>query len=64
MRDLAQRSGVSSSSVSDTELGRRPRADTVERLAVALRVDPCWLAYGDTSKAPEWLSDGEKAAEH
>lgn len=31
---------------------RVPRTDTVDRLATTLRVERCWLAYGD-GKAPE-----------
>lgn len=52
VRDVARATGVSPSTISDTELNRRiPRADTLEKLAVALRVEPSWLAFGD-GKAP------------
>lgn len=53
VRELAQRAGIAASSVTDMELGSRtPRTDTVERLAAALKVERCWLAYGD-GRAPE-----------
>jgi len=48
VRDVARATGVSPSTISDTELERRvPRADTLEKLAVALKVEPSWLAFGD-----------------
>ena len=57
VRALAEASGVSTTTIIDTEHGRRvPGADTLERLAVALHVQPCWLAYGDEDKAPDWLT--------
>lgn len=59
VRELAQRAGIAPSSITDVELdSRTPRTDTVERLATALKVERCWLAYGD-GKAPKgW---GEKS---
>lgn len=62
VRDLAQRAGLAPSSITDIELGTRiPRTDTVDRLATALRVERCWLAYGD-GKAPEgWAQPEEEA---
>lgn len=53
VRALSAASKVSTTTIVDTEHSRRvPGADTLERLAVALRVEPCWLAYGD-GKVPE-----------
>lgn len=47
MRDVARAAEVSVQAVSAMEAGRIcPRVDTCERLAVALDVAPCWLAYG------------------
>lgn len=44
---LGKLSGVSHTTIGDIEKGRRmPAVDTVERLARALRIRPCWLAYG------------------
>jgi transcriptional regulator with XRE-family HTH domain len=44
---LAERSGVSNAAISRIECGlSRPAVDTVERLAAALAVDACWLAFG------------------
>lgn len=48
MLALAKRSGVSSATINDIEKGRQmAAADTIERLARALRIKPCWLAYGE-----------------
>lgn len=48
MLALAKRSGVSSTTINDIEKGRQlPAADTIERLAQALSIKPCWLAFGD-----------------
>lgn len=48
MRALAEVAGVAFSAVTETELNkRRPRTDTTERLAVALKVTRRWLSYGD-----------------
>lgn len=65
VRELAQRAGLASSSVTDVELGNRtPKTDTVERLAMALKVEPCWLAYGD-GRAPEgWRKEVNEETEH
>lgn len=63
VRALAELAKVSTTTIVDTEHGRRvPGADTLERLAVALHVQPCWLAYGDEDKAPEWLEGGGRPA--
>lgn len=54
MLALAKRSGVSSATINDIEKGRQmPAVDTVERLARALGVRPCWLAFGDGVPAVE-----------
>lgn len=51
--------------MTDVELGNRtPKTDTVERLAMALKVEPCWLAYGD-GRAPEgWRKEVNEETEH
>src|SRR5258708_5243054 len=50
-RQLAEIAEVAASSISYIENGnpgaRAPGIDTVERLAAALGVSACWLAYGD-----------------
>lgn len=57
-RELADKSEISASSIGYIESGeKQPRGDTVESLAIALEVDPCWLLYGTGTK-PQW---GEKS---
>ena len=47
LRGLAEAARVGSSTINDIEKGHHvPAADTVESLAEALGVSPCWLAYG------------------
>lgn len=47
MRDVARAAEISVQAVSLIESGKVcPKVDTCERLAVALDVAPCWLAYG------------------
>jgi transcriptional regulator with XRE-family HTH domain len=47
MRDVGRAAEVSVQAISLIELGRVcPKVDTCERIAVALDVAPCWLAYG------------------
>jgi transcriptional regulator with XRE-family HTH domain len=54
MQALGDKAGLSPSTVNLIEKGRQsPAADTTEKLARALKVDPCWLAYGTGSK-PDW----------
>ena len=54
IRALASAAGVASSAITDTEIGNRiPRADTIEKIARALGVSACWLAYGEGT-APRW----------
>lgn len=58
VRELADMAGVAFSAVSEIEKGeRKPRADTLERLAVALQVPVCWLGFGE-GPAPEGWVDG------
>ncbi len=53
-RTLAERAGTVHSTVGDIEKGRRyPAVDTLERLARALGVSPCWLAYGMGPRKPD-----------
>ena len=49
LRELADRSGVSHSSIALIEANRGGRSgiDSVDALARALGVRPAWLAYGD-----------------
>ena len=48
LRELGQMSGISWSSISAIERGKHSAtAETIERLAVALGVRPCWLAFGE-----------------
>lgn len=70
IRDVAVRAGVASSAVTEIEQGSRvPKADTLERLAAALQVAPCWLVFGD-GPAPEGYQPnasvvpGEKSTGH
>jgi transcriptional regulator with XRE-family HTH domain len=54
MLALGNKAGLSASTINHIEKGRQsPAADTTERLARALEVDPCWLAYG-SGVTPEW----------
>lgn len=60
MRELGSKAGVSDATVNYIEKGtQKPTADTIEGLARALDVDPCWLAYG-TGITPDWLEKGIK----
>jgi transcriptional regulator with XRE-family HTH domain len=46
-RELERISGVSSTAISHVEEGKgQPRTDTIEKLAIALKVSPAWLAFG------------------
>lgn len=50
---LSLSAGFASDGVSDLEAGGRiPGIDTVERLAFALNVSPCWLAFGVDQPSP------------
>lgn len=47
LRALGQKANVGHTTISDIEKGHHmPAADTIEALAQALGVSPCWLAYG------------------
>lgn len=47
LRGLAESAGVSFETIRKCEAGAAvPKVDTCERLAVALGVAPCWLAFG------------------
>lgn len=47
LRELGQRAGVSAQAIVHAEADRSlPKVDTLEALAQALGVSPCWLAYG------------------
>lgn len=62
IRAVAVRAGVASSAVTEIEQGARvPRADTLERLAAALKVAPCWLVFGD-GPVPEGYDPSEPSA--
>lgn len=62
VRSLADVAGVAFSAVSEIEKGeRKPRADTLERLAVALKVPVCWLGFGEGPTPEGWAQDGEPA---
>src|SRR5580658_1885521 len=51
---LAEVAGLSRPAVGDTESrGHVPRLDKVEKLARALKLSPCWLAYGIEAPAIE-----------
>jgi transcriptional regulator with XRE-family HTH domain len=57
IRALASAAGVASSAITDTEIGNRiPRADTIEKIARALGVSACWLAYGEGT-SPRWAGE-------
>ncbi len=54
MTEVADEAGIAASTVNVIEKGQKqPRGDTVERLARALDVPRCWLAYGD-GPVPDW----------
>ncbi len=64
MAELGDRAGVGASTVNVIEKGsKQPRGDTVEKLARALDVPRCWLAYGD-GQPPDWtdVNSAERAA--
>lgn len=58
MDQLADLSDISQSTISRLERGLRVAdAVMIERLSLALTVDPCWLAFG-TGIAPDWSAKG------
>lgn len=57
LRELAAKSGQPLSTITDIEGGhRKPRIDTLEKIALALGVPAGWLAYGEGA-VPNWLSN-------
>jgi transcriptional regulator with XRE-family HTH domain len=55
IRELAKAAGVPNSAITEIELGNRiPRANTLEKLANALKVAPCWLVFGDGQPPDGW----------
>jgi transcriptional regulator with XRE-family HTH domain len=55
IRDVARLANVASSAVTEIEQGTRiPRADTLERLAAAVKVPGCWLVFGDGPAPKGW----------
>lgn len=45
--EIARRAGIGNTTTARIERGERtPQIDTVERIARALGVEPCWLAFG------------------
>ena len=57
MAELGDRAGVGASTVNVIEKGsKQPRGDTVEKLARALDVPRCWLAYG-AGQPPAWTEN-------
>jgi transcriptional regulator with XRE-family HTH domain len=58
-RALGELADVATSTISELETYARhaPATDLVARLATALGVEPCWLAYGDEDKEPVWLGE-------
>lgn len=60
LRSLSARAKVGASTISDTEKGHHiPAADTIESLADALGVSPCWLAFGIGPKVPRVRAKAE-----
>ena len=51
---LGTKAGISKAAITELETHARhaPSIDMIARLASALDVEPCWLAYGDRDKAP------------
>ena len=58
VREVADVAGVAFSAIAEIEKGQRvPRADTLERLAVALNVPACWLVFGDGPAPEDWQDE-------
>ena len=56
-RDLAKKAGVSPGTISGLENAHHDvTTDKLARIALALGIEPCWLAYGDRDKAPDFWS--------
>jgi transcriptional regulator with XRE-family HTH domain len=57
IRDLGQAASVPNSSITEIEMGGRiPRANTLEKLANALKVSACWLTFGEGPAPHGWES--------
>lgn len=64
LRELSRCAGLSVTAVSNYERSiNLPLVDAVEQLAVALRVSPCWLAYGTGDAPRRDASEAEPPAE-
>lgn len=60
-RELADRARVAVGTISGLENGKHvPKTTIIERLASALDVAPCWLAYGDQDKVPDWWGEASE----
>ncbi len=56
IRDLSAAASVPNSVITEIELGNRiPRANTLEKLAYALKVSACWLTYGEGPVPDGWI---------
>ena len=55
IRELAKLASIPNSSITEIESGDRfPRANTLEKIANALKVSPCWLVFGDGTASDGW----------
>lgn len=58
VRALGKMANVSPSTVTEIENSHHvPRADMIEKLAAALKVERCWLAYGDGKPPKGWREE-------
>ena len=60
---LAQQSGTTRQTVNHWRAGREPSLEVIVRLAAALQVDPCWLAFGRGPMRPLSGSAAREAVE-
>ena len=61
MDQLAAKAKLSQATISKLERGLHdPASGITEKLAIALGVDPCWLAYG-TGNKPNWENEDKSA---
>lgn len=63
LRALAERAGLFAGMVRALEGGRVPQVDTIEKVASALGLSPCWLAYGIEVESGPLAADGLKSGE-
>lgn len=55
IRELGHMASIPNSSITEIEMGDRiPRANTLEKLANALKISPCWLTYGEGIAPEGW----------